>query len=263
MDREHLIELAEIADRSDRYTDMARYMRQISEIEKPLSSHERNLFSVAYKNVIGKLRASWRISQEIKRREGKISKTEDIGVEIPEELMAKLEVEMNEVCEDVFALIKDELLPLVEAPVNPDEWEAKTSYIKMRADYFRYKAEYTRGEEKDAAIEKARQSYEEATAICADPTNVLKPGNPICLGLALNYSVFHFEIEKDIVKANMLAKEAFDKGLACIGDDGHDNLSYTDTSIILQLIRDNLVLWGGIGTDDRQTTVGNVNMPEN
>lgn len=69
----------------------------------------------------------------------------------------------------------------------------------------------------------------------------MKPTNPIRLGLALNFSVFYYEIMSKQDKACELAKEAFDEAIAEL-----ENLAdgeYKDSTLIMQLLRDNLTLW--------------------
>jgi hypothetical protein len=69
----------------------------------------------------------------------------------------------------------------------------------------------------------------------------LKTTHPIRLGLALNYSVFHYEVKNDPSKACQLAKQAFDDAIADI--DQIEEEQYKDATTIMQLIRDNLTLW--------------------
>jgi len=65
--------------------------------------------------------------------------------------------------------------------------------------------------------------------------------NPIRLGLALNFSVFYYEILNEQSKACELAKKAFDEALGKLDDLSED--SYKDSTVIMQLLRDNLTLW--------------------
>ena len=69
----------------------------------------------------------------------------------------------------------------------------------------------------------------------------MKPTNPIRLGLALNYSVFYYEIKNVPDKACELAKSAFDEAIAELDSLPED--SYKDSTLIMQLLRDNLTLW--------------------
>ena len=86
-------------------------------------------------------------------------------------------------------------------------------------------------------IQRAQDSYKEATNEATD----LKTTNPIRLGLALNYSVFYYEIMGSPDIAVKLAKQAFDNAIADLEDVEED--VYKDSASIMQLLRDNLTLW--------------------
>lgn len=87
-------------------------------------------------------------------------------------------------------------------------------------------------------IQRAQDNYREAMT---DQAQELKPTHPVRLGLALNYSVFYYEILKQPDIAVKLAKTAFDNAINEI-DDLEDD-TYQDTAPIMQLLRDNLTLW--------------------
>jgi len=78
-------------------------------------------------------------------------------------------------------------------------------------------------------------------------TSELPPTHPIRLGLALNFSVFYYEILNAPERACQLAKSAFDEAIAEL--DSLSEESYRDSTLIMQLLRDNLTLW----TTDMQT----------
>ncbi|KAG0335500.1 14-3-3 protein [Podila humilis] len=69
----------------------------------------------------------------------------------------------------------------------------------------------------------------------------LLPTHPIRLGLALNYSVFKYEILQEKQQALDTAKDAFLKALE--GSEQSPEENYRDSKLILQLLRDNLTLW--------------------
>lgn len=72
----------------------------------------------------------------------------------------------------------------------------------MVGDYYRYMAENAKGADRESVKEKALAAYKEANAI------QLPPCNPIKLGLALNFSVFYYEVMKNHKEACILADEA-------------------------------------------------------
>ena len=59
--------------------------------------------------------------------------------------------------------------------------------------------------------------------------------------MALNFSVFYYEILNSPDRACHLAKQAFDDAIAEL--DSLSEESYRDSTLIMQLLRDNLTLW--------------------
>lgn len=108
----------------------------------------------------------------------------------------------------------------------------------MKGDYYRYLAEVSINDKRKAVVEESAKSYAEALEIAKEnmPTT-----HPIRLGLALNFSVFHYEIQNAPDKACQLAKTAFDDAIAELDNLNED--SYKDSTLIMQLLRDNLTLW--------------------
>jgi len=237
-DRETLIQRARMAEQAERYDDMASAMKQVTELNEPLSNDDRNLLSVAYKNVVGARRSSWRVTSSIEQRaEGNEKK-----LELVRAYRETIEKELESVCQDVLALLDSYLIK----SCGEDQLESKVFYLKMKGDYYRYLAEVATGEKKTAAVESSEGAYKEAYEI----SKSMAATHPIRLGLALNFSVFYYEIQNAPEQACTLAKEAFDEAI------GHlDNLkedSYKDSTLIMQLLRDNLTLW----TSDQQDSEG-------
>ena len=111
----------------------------------------------------------------------------------------------------------------------------------------RYLAEVHRDEEQKENMHKSEEAYETAMEVA----KALKSTHPIRLGLALNYSVFYYEIIDNREKACRLAKEAFDDAIADLDTLPAD--SYKDSTLIMQLLRDNLTLWN---TDEQEDQIG-------
>ncbi|KAF5915204.1 hypothetical protein HPG69_011667 [Diceros bicornis minor] len=108
---------------------------------------------------------------------------------------------------------------------NASQAESKVFYLKMKGDYYRYLAEVAAGDDKKA-FEISKKE--------------MQPTHPIRLGLALNFSVFYYEILNSPEKACSLAKTAFDEAIAEL--DTLSEESYKDSTLIMQLLRDNLTV---------------------
>ena len=155
----------------------------------------------------------------------------------------KVEKELNDICGEILRILDDNLI----TPAASDE--SKVFYHKMKGDYYRYLAEFLASDERARVAGLAAEAYEQASEIARDdaPDKGLPPTHPIRLGLALNYSVFHFEIQNKPQQACALAKQAFDDAIAEL--DTLSEESYKDSTLIMQLLRDNLTLWTSDITD--------------
>jgi hypothetical protein len=231
-----IVYLARTAEAAERYEDMCQFMKELvlwadkQEPKHNLSSDERNLLSVAYKNVIGARRASWRTLTGVK------DPSSD-SAELVQEYQKQVEAELKEICEEILALLDNHLISN-----KGNESEAQVFYLKMAGDYYRYMAESVPDDEND---KKAADFYRQAYQIAKVQ---LAATHPIRLGLALNYSVCYFEILKNKEKACELAKQAFDDAISKLDKLAEDD--YKDSTLIMQLLRDNLTLWTNEQGDD-------------
>ncbi|GAB2214487.1 hypothetical protein Droror1_Dr00018837 [Drosera rotundifolia] len=229
-ERETQVYLAKLAEQAERYDEMVESMKKVATLDLELSVEERNLLSVGYKNVIGARRASWRIMSSIEQKEE--SKGNENNVKLIKGYRQKVEEELTKICEDILAIIDKHLIP------HAGTGEAKVFYYKMKGDYYRYLAEFKTENEKKEAAEQSLKGYEAASA----PANTDLPlTHPIRLGLALNFSVFYYEIMNSPERACHLAKQAFDEAISEL--DTLSEESYKDSTLIMQLLRDNLTLW--------------------
>merc|ERR1712232_674876 len=138
----------------------------------------------------------------------------------------------DKICKTILTLLDQNLIK------KATNGESSVFYQKMKADYYRYIAEYKDGDEKSKAAENARLAYEEAHKVAEEDLAVT---HPIRLGLALNYSVFQYEVLSNPDEACKMARTAFEDAIAELDNVAED--SYKDSTLIMQLLRDNLTLW--------------------
>jgi 14-3-3 protein epsilon len=108
-----------------RFDEMVDHMKAVAQQPQELTVEERNLLSVAYKNVIGSRRASWRVISSIEQK-GDVDK-----LALIQSYKRKIEAELEDICSDILEIIKNELIP------NSDSEEGKVFYYKMKGDYHR------------------------------------------------------------------------------------------------------------------------------
>merc|ERR1712084_16575 len=156
--------------------------------------------------------------------------TENAG--FAKEYRQTVESELKKICETILALLDGPLLKKASGG------ESTVFYQKMKADYFRYIAEFTEGDAKKTAADSAEKAYADAAAVAEKDLAVT---HPIRLGLALNYSVFMYEVQSKPEEACKMARTAFEDAIAELDNVSED--SYKDSTLIMQLLRDNLTLW--------------------
>merc|ERR1711994_969427 len=227
-EKEELVQRAKLAEQAERYDDMAASMKSVTETGIELSNEERNLLSVAYKNVVGARRSSWRVISSIEQKTEGSERKQQMAKEYRE----KVEKELRDICNDVLALLDKFLI------AKASNAESKVFYLKMKGDYYRYLAEVAVADAKAAVVDDSQKAYQDAFEISKGQ---MQPTPPIRLGLALNFSVFYYEILNSPDKACQLAKQAFDDAIAELDTLNED--SYKDSTLIMQLLRDNLTLW--------------------
>jgi len=195
---------------------------------------ERNLISVGYKNMMSVRRTAWRTVQQYEEKAGGQAQTK-----CPPELITQYK---DTISQEVFDLITEVITSIVnvfvDGPKKAKDVEVLVFFRKMEGDYNRYGAEITSGDKREEYKKAALKAYEDANN---KATEDLPTTNPIRLGLALNFSVFYYEICEEREKATQLAKQAFDDAI-----DHLDQLSeeaYKDSTLIMQLLKDNLTLW--------------------
>jgi len=228
-ERDDHVYKAKLAEQAERYDEMVKSMKSVASMDMEMTVEERNLLSVAYKNVIGARRASWRIISSIEQKEEQ--KTNEDKLAMVKSYREQVEKELKEICSDILGVLDEHLIP------SSTSGESKVFYYKMKGDYHRYIAEFARVDERKNAGEKALESYKAASDVASSD---LASTHPIRLGLALNFSVFYYEILNSPERACRLAKAAFDDAIAEL--DTLPEESYKDSTLIMQLLSKIIIL---------------------
>ncbi|XP_051017033.1 14-3-3 protein theta-like [Acomys russatus] len=228
MEKTELIQTAKLTKQAERYDDMATCMKARTEQGAELSNEEHNLLSVAYKNVVGGRRSAWLIILSMEQK----TDTSEKKLPLIKDYREKVESELRSICTTVLELLDKYL---IAKATNP---ESKV-YLKMKGDYFWYLAEVACGDDGKQTIDNFQGASQEAFDISKKET---QPTHSTCLGLvALNFSAFYYEILNNPELACTLAKMAFDEATAELDTLNEDY--YKDSTLITQLLRDNLTLW--------------------
>lgn len=103
---------------------MVEAMKKVAKLDLELTVEERNLLSVAYKNVIGARRASWRIISSIEQKEE--SKGIDDKLEMIRQYRSQVEKELRDICSDILGVLDKHLIPAASTG------ESKVFYYKMK-----------------------------------------------------------------------------------------------------------------------------------
>merc|ERR1711907_196592 len=136
---------------------MSEHMEAVAKAGDELSVEERNLLSVAYKNAVGSRRAAWRIITSVMQKE--TSKGNADNAAYAKEYCQKVEAELDKICQTILGVLDGSLIP------KATNGESKVFYQKMKADYYRYIAEFTDGDKKSTAANNAKLAYEEAQKV--------------------------------------------------------------------------------------------------
>ncbi|KAF0697332.1 Aste57867_11978 [Aphanomyces stellatus] len=241
MDRSSLVFLAQLAEQADRFDDMTEHMTTVAtDFDEQLSIEERNLLAIALKNKLGQLRVASRALAWMEEK-GKVTSVDHLKQLT--DYKAKLDADMMTLCTDALTLIDTHVLPKCQSA----NAEQTVFFDKMKGDYYRYltevQAESDPARARDAEL--AVECYTKAFALaCVE----LPPTHPIRLGLVLNFSVCLYDTVKSPERACRLAKEAFDDAIADLDTLGE--LEYRDSTLIMQVLRDNLTLWTASEDED-------------
>jgi 14-3-3 protein epsilon len=186
--------MARVAEQAERFDDMVDFLKPILKNKGgDFSVEERNLLSVGFKNLIGGKRTAIRTITAIEQNT-KYSKY----ASALQHYKKKIEGELQKDCQNIINMIKNDAMKALADP------EGKAFFLKMVGDYYRYMAESAQADLLTQAREGALEHYKQADTAGKD----LPACNPIKLGLALNFSVFYYEVMQDNKQACQLAETA-------------------------------------------------------
>ncbi len=227
MSLEENIFMARVAEQAERFDDMVQYLTQVvTSKSDDFTTEERNLLSVGFKNQIGSKRTAIRTISAIEQNPKYSKFNEGLGG-----YKKKIEGELYDQCLGIVDIVKNSCMGIAATD------ETKAFFFKMMGDYYRYVAECADETKINEVKEGAKDNYEKAQAASA----TLNACNPIRLGLALNFSVFHYEVMNNHSEACTLGEKALSDALEKIDD--VDEETFRDAKSIIELLKENLSLW--------------------
>ena len=220
--------MVRVAEQAERFDDMFAFLREVIALkDSDFSTEERNLLSVGFKNLIGANRTAIRTIAAIEQN----PKYTKYNTAL-EAYKKKIEGELYDQCMSIVNLVKDKCL------AKASNSESKAFFHKMAGDYYRYIAESAQGAKLEEVKKGAEEQYQAAQQISDTDLGAC---NPIRLGLALNFSVFYYEVKNDHKKACTLGEAALQNALDKI--DECDEETFRDAKSIIELLKENLSLW--------------------
>ena len=227
MSLEEHIFMARVAEQAERFDDMVEFLNKVvSSKNEDFSTEERNLLSVGFKNQIGSKRTAIRTISAIEQN----PKYSQYSGAL-QGYKTKIEQELYDQCIKIVKNVDEKCMGVASTD------ESKAFFQKMIGDYYRYVAENAQDDNLKTVKTGALGNYEKAQETCAS----LNPCNPIRLGLALNFSVFHYEVMNNHKKACELGEQALTEALEKIDD--VDEETFRDAKSIIELLKENLSLW--------------------
>ena len=206
---------------------MVSYLQEVvGQKSEDFTTEERNLLSVGFKNQIGSKRTAIRTISAIEQNP-KYSKFNE-GLALYKK---RIEKELFDQCISIVNIVKDQCMKVA----NTDE--TKAFFYKMIGDYYRYVAECST----ETTLEEVKNGALENYKLAQTTSESLNACNPIRLGLALNFSVFHYEVMNNHKQACELGEQALSDALEKIDD--VDEETFRDAKSIIELLKENLSLW--------------------
>jgi 14-3-3 protein epsilon len=239
--RDKYVFLSKLYERAEKFEETVKWIKKFIELDADLNEEERNIFATGYKNVISSKRASWRMITLLEKKEKK--KNSNLAyVQSLKEVRVTVEAEIKKISDDIISVVDKLLIPV---NLQGDDKEGLVFYLKLKGDYYRYKAEITADSEFEKAIFEADKAYQQAYEVSEDELPI---SSPTRLGLILNLSVFYYEIAGQKEEACEIAKAGFEESMKVLED--LEKSKAKDAILIIQILKENLILWNNEMMDD-------------
>ena len=223
--------LIKLFQRTERYPEMVKAINKYVEQNPVLSKEEQKMLCDGYKNVISDKRNSLRLLNNLSKKEEEepkqINHKKQISI-----MKEKIQNELLLIFKEIHSMLDKYLIP------NAQDSQTKIFYMKIKADYYRYHCEFGEGDEFQEAKNNAEKLYKDAYELALKDLNIY---NSIRLGLALNYSVFEYEIMDNKNEACDIAQKAYDEAMKIVDD--AEKRRTSDNLLLIQLLKENLNLW--------------------
>ena len=223
--------LIKFFQKTERYQEMVKALNKYIEQNPKLSLEEQSLLCDGYKNIISDKRKSLQLLENYLMKEEKKEEITNYKKQI-NIVKEKIKNEFSKIFNDNILILDKYLIP------NSQNYESKVLYIKLKADYYRYHCEFAEGDNFEESKNKAENLYKEAYKIALEYISVY---NPIRLGLALNYSIFVYEVLDNKNEGYNIAQKAYDEAMSVV--DSAEKKRSSDTLLIIQLLKENLNMW--------------------
>jgi len=226
--------LAKLCLNLENFEDSLRYVDDMAKLkESEFSIEERELFVNSYKSFISQKRSAWR---SIYKKENKFVEEKNKYSNIISEIKTKFEEIIFKANEKLIYIINTYIFPKIKSI------DGKTFFLKVKADHYRYMAEISIGAELKSYRQNSYKFYKEAFS----SSLMLNPLNTIRLGVALNYSVFFFEVLSNTMQSIMIATSSLNealKELKMYDEESLQDEKLKDALDIIKLIKDNVHHW--------------------
>ena len=222
-----------LAQESLRFEDMIIYIKKLVTLEPNLSLNETNYLTNAYKSVVEDRRHSLRILKHIEENKSLPCFEALFDENKFKNYIKIIEVEIEEICKDILELLNEYLIPFACSP------ESKVLYYKLIGDYYRYMAEIATEDTERKVKNNCLNYYNAAFNIS---TGELSPAHPYHIGLALNFSVFYYDILKYYDIAMHMAECVYREADNELDKDSSFDY-FEDSTKLLELLKENIQLW--------------------